>query len=354
MLVVTRSWPLVRQASNGNVRMPGCKCARDRCRLRGTGDFCPRRGECSNGHIAATAVTFFVLSRVPGSRAICFLRRWRGCKGGSHMTRISLGRRFVPVAVTATLVGTAWIGLAGGLRIDGAFAQRTESKEEEDRRKRGERPQRKETPVSPRGPGAASPGAPNATGPQQTAPGRPVRPERVDPRAPSAPRQVAPQPAPGAPPSVGRPRRRPGKSRLSPAATCPARCNRRRVHRPRKVRRPRDRASVRWHPAIRPGATVRAGTRRPRRAVVSARGGRRSLLGAPRRPGPTSARWHRMIGPGATARSAMVRRGRAMASGRCARRSRPVARRLPVRPIVRSHPVSRRRPWGADRAVSTM
>ena len=143
-----------------------------------------------------------------------------GAKVDETMKRHSLGRRILPIAMTATLVGTAWIGLAGGTLIGGAYAQRPDPKEEEDRRKRGgdkrperpERPERLERPA-PRATPATPPPAqsprlvnppPRATdAPQRPATGRPERAAPIPP--PQEPRRAAPPPDPRPNPGVGRP-----------------------------------------------------------------------------------------------------------------------------------------------------
>jgi outer membrane protein OmpA-like peptidoglycan-associated protein len=126
----------------------------------------------------------------------------------------------LPVAMTATLVGTAWIGLAGGAMISGAQAQRSDGKDDEDRRKRGgeKRPERQErqerqerpapraTPATPQAPRTINPSPPRATdAPPRTVPGNPPQ-QRIAPDTQRNPPQqrVAPQPDPRANPGFGR------------------------------------------------------------------------------------------------------------------------------------------------------
>lgn len=117
------------------------------------------------------------------------------------MARGIVGRRILPAAMTVALVGTAWIGLAGGPLVSGAFAQRTDSKEEEDRKRRGqprqERQERQDRSAprttAPSGSATQNPG----TRPERS--GRPERPERQD-RV--APRQVEPPQRQVAPPQI--------------------------------------------------------------------------------------------------------------------------------------------------------
>ena len=118
------------------------------------------------------------------------------------MKRGNLGRRILPVAMTATLMGTVWAGLPDGTLISGAYAQRPESKEEEDRRKGGqprqERPAPRSTPASPPAPRSGGRDAERPKGsivPQQTGPARPDRAAPIDPRNPPQQR-AAPQPDP--------------------------------------------------------------------------------------------------------------------------------------------------------------
>jgi outer membrane protein OmpA-like peptidoglycan-associated protein len=125
------------------------------------------------------------------------------------MKRGSLARRILPVAMTATLVGTVWVGLPSGTLIGGAYAQRSESKDEEDRRKRGqprqERPAPRSTPASPPAPRSGRDAEPprGSVAPQRPDFGRPERAAPSDPRNPPQQR-TAPQPDPRANPGFGK------------------------------------------------------------------------------------------------------------------------------------------------------
>jgi outer membrane protein OmpA-like peptidoglycan-associated protein len=121
------------------------------------------------------------------------------------MKRGSLARRVLPVAMTATLMGTVWVGLPDGTLIGGAQAQRPGSKEEEDRRKRSEPRQERPAPRSapgspqaPRGSGRDAEPPRGSIAPQRPGPGRSDRAAPVDPRNPPQQR-AAPQPAPPPP-----------------------------------------------------------------------------------------------------------------------------------------------------------
>ena len=140
--------------------------------------------------------------------------------------------------MTAALMGTAWVGLAGGPLISGAHAQRPESKDDDDRRKRGQQQQqqqRQERPAPRSTPGSPPPqqrGGPDGGPPKGSfvpqrpaAPGRPERaapvpppqePRRAGPQGPGTPSQV-----PGSPPQQRvapqpDPRQNPGFGKATP------------------------------------------------------------------------------------------------------------------------------------------
>ena len=138
------------------------------------------------------------------------------------MTRRTKGSKLLPLAMTAALAGTSWIGLAGGPVVPAAHAQRSQDKDDDkDRRKREqkreERPQQRpqERPSDrggDRGPARsgdrAAPQQQERAAPQQDQrgrqdrgerPGRDERRERAAPQPSPQPKQVQPQTPPQRP-----------------------------------------------------------------------------------------------------------------------------------------------------------
>jgi len=150
------------------------------------------------------------------------------------MIRRTKGSKILPLAVTAALAGTSWIGLAGGFAPPPAEAQRTQDKEKEDQdrrqreRQRQERPPARQQDRSNRG----APGeAPQSGRPaDRAAPTRPefrqeppraMQPERRDRVAPipppNQPRTTSPQQQPQQPPQKFQPQpQRPDFGRAPP------------------------------------------------------------------------------------------------------------------------------------------